>query len=123
MWRTDADYPVASHDEATMAPTYAVIWQEPGFPQYAGKLVVGRRQLSLEGSATGARQSLHRVLYDEIARVRVGRAPGERLDGRSAVVLERRQGGPLRIATVNGIGETSELADQIAVRVPGGLTE
>lgn len=106
-----------------MVPTYAVIWLEPGFPPYAGKLVVGRRRLSLEGSATGARQSLHRVLYEEIVRVRMGRAPEERLEGRSTVVIERRQGGPLRIATVNGIGETSELADTIAERVPEGLTE
>ena len=106
-----------------MPRTYAVIWQENGFPPYAGKLVVGRRRLSLEGSATGARQSLHRLLYDEIARVRMGRAPEERLEGRSTVVLERRQGAPLRIATVNGVGETNEVADVIAAHVPGGLAE
>lgn len=106
-----------------MAPTYAVIWQEPGFPPYAGKLVVGRRRLSLEGSATGARQSLRRLLYEEIARVRMGRAPEERLEGRSTVVLERRQGAPLRIATVHGVGVTNEVAERIAEHVPGDFAE
>lgn len=102
-----------------MASTYAVIWQEPGFPPYAGKLVVGRRRLSLEGSASGARQSLRRLLYEEIERVRMGRAPEERLDGRHTVVLERRQGAPLRIATVHGVGATNEVAEKIAARIPG----
>lgn len=106
-----------------MIPEYAVIWQEAGLPPYAGKLVVGRRRLRLEGSATGARQSLLRLLYEEIARVRMGRAPEERLDGRNAVVIERLNGAPLRIATVEGVGTTTEVADRIAERVPGGLAE
>lgn len=106
-----------------MPQTYAVIWQENGFPPYAGKLVVGRRRLSLEGTAPGARQSLHRLLYEEIARVRMGRSHEERLEGRNTVVLERRQGAPLRIATVNGVGATNEVADMIAEHVPGGLAE
>ena len=105
-----------------MAPTYAVIWQEDGFPPYAGKLVVGRRRWS-QGSATGARQSLRRLLYEEIARVRMGCGPPERLEGRSTVVLERRQGAPLRIATVHGVGVTNEVAERIAERVPGDFAE
>lgn len=103
-----------------MAPTYAVIWQELGFPTYVGKLVVGNRRLQLEGLATGARESLLRLLYGEIERVWIGRGPDERLDGLNAVVIERLAGAPLRIATVDGVGATTELASRISEHVPGG---
>lgn len=103
--------------------SYAVLWSEPQQPVRAGKLELERTGLRLEGSLgrRGGRQ-VHRVFYEDIESVHVGRAGGERLAGRPALVLQLAVGGPLRIGSVQGLGVLSELAEQLghltATRLP-----
>lgn len=99
-----------------MSSTYAVVWREATGPVYSGKLVLGLLAVELEGGAPRGRHVLYRVFYDELTDVYVSRAGAERLDGRPALVLGRRTGSPLRIASVNGVGTIPELAEELARR-------
>ena len=94
--------------------SYAVLWSEPQQPVRAGKLELEPTGLRLEGSLgrRGARQ-VHRVFYEDIAAVHVGRDGGERLAGRPSLVIELAVGGPLRIGSVQGLGVLSELAERL----------
>jgi len=94
--------------------SYAVLWSEPGQPVHAGKLELEPNALRFEGSR-GARSSrhVHRVFFEDIESVRVGRDRGERLAGRPALVLDLAVGGPLRIGSVQGAGFLHELAERL----------
>ena len=67
---------------------------------------------SLEGPGDGA-PFVHRVYYEDIESVFVGRGNGDRLAGRPALVLDRAVGGRLRIGSVNGVGVLTELASRL----------
>ena len=54
---------------------------------------------------------IHRIFYEDIESVHVGRESPERLAGRPSLVVERAVGGPLRIGSVSGLGILSELAE------------
>jgi len=60
-----------------------------------GKLELLPRALHLEG-----RDESREVPYDGVAAVRVGRSASDRINGGPAVVVERRSGDPITIATV-----------------------
>lgn len=96
-----------------MRRTYAVTWQEPEGPVCAGKLELRPSSLRLEGTA-GSGAVIKELSYEELIGVRVGRAPNERLDGRPSLVLERRAGAPIRMASVAEPGIISELAELLA---------
>jgi hypothetical protein len=95
---------------------YAVLWSEPSRSVEAGKLELEPSGLRFEGSSRPRGARVHRVYYDDIAGVRIGHQPGERLAGRPALVLELADGGPLRIGSVDGAGTVSELADELTRR-------
>lgn len=102
-----------------MQKSYGVVWREGEAPVVAGKLELLPRVLRLEG-----REGLHDIRYDEVTRVRIGRSPADRLEGRPSVVLERRGGNPVTITTVaqaNLVGEIAErlAALQLAAQLPG----
>jgi hypothetical protein len=103
--------------------SYAVLWSEPRQPVRAGKLEFEPTGLRLEGSLgrRGARR-IHRVFYEDIESVHVGRERGERLAGRPALVLELAVGGPLRIGSVQGLGVLSELAERLGHLTATGLS-
>ena len=94
--------------------SYAVLWSEPGQPVRAGKLELELESLRFEG-ALGSRspRHIHRVAYEDIDAVHVGRGPRERLAGRPALVLDRFVGGPVRIGSVQGVGVLNELAERL----------
>jgi len=94
--------------------SFAVLWSEPRQPVRAGKLELESTGIRLEGSlgTRGARQ-VHRVFYEDIEAVHVGRDRRERLSGRPALVLDLAVGGPLRIGSVQGIGVLHELAERL----------
>jgi len=93
--------------------SYAVLWSEPAWEIEAGKLELEPVGLRFEGVRGGRAGRVHRVYYDDIHGVRIGRRPNERIGGRPALVLDLAVGGPLRIAGVNGLGTISELAEQL----------
>jgi hypothetical protein len=101
--------------------SYAVLWSEPSEPVEAGKLELDPSGLRFEGSS-GSRRALHvhRVSYEEIEAVHVGRGGPERLGGRPALVLDLFAGGPLRIGSIAGGGLLNELAERLgAFRAAG----
>jgi hypothetical protein len=92
-----------------MRTSYAIVWREQGGDPHAGKLEVSETGLRLD--CAGHAQELPFV---ELAAIRVGRAPNDRLDGRRALVVERRDGSSVQIASVAGIGSLFELTERIA---------
>jgi len=92
--------------------SFAVVWSESAGPVRAGKLVLETGALRFEGPGDGA-PFVHRVYYEDIESVFVGRGNGDRLAGRPALVLDRAVGGRLRIGSVNGVGVLTELASRL----------
>jgi hypothetical protein len=92
---------------------YAVVWSENGGPLYAGRLELADRCVRLAGRAGQAWESDRALFYEELAGVRVERRLQARLSGRPTLVLERRNGGGLRIASVEGPGSLHELAERL----------
>jgi hypothetical protein len=88
--------------------SYAVLWSDPLSDLETGRLDLEGESLRFEGAR------VHRVYYEDIEGVRIGRHVGERLRGRPAVVVDLLGGGSLRIGSVNGVGTVSELADELS---------
>jgi len=93
--------------------SYAAIWREPGGVIARGKVVLDPELLRLEGTTGEGWLSRRELLYSEVSGVRVGRGPGERLNGRPTLVLERASAPPLHL-DVLGAGVLFELADLLA---------
>jgi hypothetical protein len=96
-----------------MRVSYAITWQGPEDESRSGRLELNPRSLGFEGS-NGNGSSIEEVAYDDLSAVRIARTPGDRLSGRPTLVLERRAGGPIRIASVAQPGIISELAEHLA---------
>jgi hypothetical protein len=96
-----------------MRVSYAITWQEPEAEPRSGRLELKPRGLGFEGS-NGNVAATEEVAYDELSAVRIARTPGDRLSGRPTLVLERKTGGPIRIASVAQPGIISELAEHLA---------
>jgi hypothetical protein len=114
-----------SRGGANLSPvrtTYAVTWQEKDSPPHSGRLELRPRGLCFEAVGDGeARPQIEREIgYEDVAEVRIGRATADRIGGRPTLVVERRAGGPVRIASVAQAGIVSELAERLAALVLGG---
>jgi hypothetical protein len=85
-------------------------------PRYAGKLELGRRELRLEAGTNGGGTGVvvREIAYSDLSGVSVGRTGKDRIGDRPALVLERRFGDPIRIASVVQAGIVSELAERLA---------
>jgi hypothetical protein len=94
--------------------SYPAIWAEPEADegQVTGTLTVRRDGVRLDGG-TRKRPVQRSISFREVAGVRVGRAPGDRLDGRPAIVVERRDA-PVILLRPLGLGLLSELAELLA---------
>lgn len=92
---------------------YGVTWREGTLPPATGKLELLTDELRLEGLAN-ARTISREIPYDELAAVRVGRSPADRIDGRPTVVLEPRKGAPIMIATVAQSSAVGEIVERLA---------
>jgi hypothetical protein len=104
-----------------MGTTYGVVWREGGDRLARGRLELLSRSLRLDGMA-GSLSADREVRYEDLDRVHVGRAPEERVQGRPSLVLERRSGGTIAIASVAEPGVIGELADRLgALRLGGGV--
>jgi hypothetical protein len=96
-------------DTQRMPNSYAVVWRDGEGAVQAGKLELSEGGIRLEG-VDGAQD----VRFADLRRLRVGRAADERLDGRRALLVDRRDGRSLQIATVAEVGSLLELAERIA---------
>jgi hypothetical protein len=88
--------------------TYAVSWKDAEGSTDSGRLELGARALSLHGAATVE------VFYGDVTGVSIGRRTGDRLRGRTTVVLSRRNGLPLWIAPVAQSTALLELHDRLS---------
>lgn len=76
-----------------------VLWAEDGGPSVAGKAVLDRERLRLDGGSRKHPRSREIHLTDVVS-VHIGRTPTERIGGRAAVQLRLRGGGTVALATL-----------------------
>jgi hypothetical protein len=95
-----------------METTYGVVWREGTLPRATGKLELLPRRLRLEGLAD-SRPVCREIGYDGLASVRIGRAAGDRIDGFPTVVLQRRAGQAIAIATVAQPSFVGDIAERL----------
>jgi hypothetical protein len=108
-------------DDDCMRKSYGVVWREDMLPLATGKLELLPRGLRLEGLA-GSHPTAREIAYEGLVGVRVGRA-ADRIDGRPTVVLERRTGQPITIATVPQPSLVGEIAERLtALQLGPGAT-
>lgn len=95
--------------------TYAVKWREPDGGTFVGRLVLGPRNLRLDGRTTGADgPSVKRQFdYDELRGLQIG-SRTDRLDGRPAIVVDRADGRYLVADAGMGIPIVHELVERLA---------
>lgn len=93
-----------------------VIWTADGGVPHAGRLDVYDDRLHLDGGSRDRREQRD-VRYDGIASARMGRENGDRIHGRTAVVLELRDGGRVSMAGFDRPGTLSELLHRIEDRI------
>jgi hypothetical protein len=96
-----------------MRTSYGVVWQEGEQPLARGKLELLPRALQLEGIA-GSEPTTREIPYDQLTEIRIGRAPQDRIDGRQSLVLAKRAGDTIWIASVAQSGVLAEIADRLA---------
>jgi hypothetical protein len=96
-----------------MQSSYGVVWREGTLPLASGKLELRAAALHLDGMA-GGRPTSREIAYESLTTVRVGRSAAERIAGRASLVLERRSGLPIAIASVSQPGALAEIAERLA---------
>jgi hypothetical protein len=98
-----------------MQTTYAVTWQEADDAVHEGRLELQEAALRLESA-----EAVCELQYRDVTAVRLG---PEAIGRRQALVVERRVGPPLRIASAAQEAMVSELAHRLAALVlPGRKT-
>lgn len=94
-----------------MGITYAVSWKESGGSSDSGRLVLGARTLRLEAAET------LEVPYADVIEISIGRGPGDRIGGRTTVLVSRANGRPIWIAPVGQHAALLELHDRLRALV------
>jgi len=90
-----------------------VTWQQGDDATRSGRLELMPGGLAFEGTgANGVAEET--IQFGELLDVRVGRSASDRISGRQTLVLERRSGQSIRIASVVHPGIISELAEHLA---------
>ena len=102
-----------------MRVNYAVVWCEGQFPQGIGKLELLQRALRLDGVSNGSPAVID-IPYEDLSGVRVGHARDDRVAERSALLLERRSGPTVRVASFGHPNLISEIAERVASLQLGG---
>lgn len=96
-----------------MQVSYGVVWRVGTLPLASGKLELLPSALRLDGMAN-SRPTAREIPYESLAGVRVGRSPSDRIDGRPSLVLDRRTGQSITIASVAQPGVIAEIAERLA---------
>jgi len=97
---------------------YAVLWREGKGRIYAGKVELGARDLTLEGSSHGRRHALRTIPYEDLVGLSLTRGPEERIYGKLTLIVELHGGGAFEITSVNGVGTVRDLEERIASLLP-----
>ncbi len=92
-------------------------WQGFDGREHSGRLDLGPTALHLEGG-NGSGPVVCDVDYAELDDVHVTRKLDERLRGLPTLVLQRRGGGILRVATIATPGALADLAEQLLRQLP-----
>ena len=101
------------------SPRYTVVWNLRDGRRVAGSLEVLRDRIRLDGRAGDGRRCICELTYGSLTGVRIGRVDSERMDGRPALVLERRDFEPLLVGDAEHVGTLQELAERLSVPVAG----
>ena len=101
--------------------SYAALWRKQGGQICSGELELGDESLRLDGTRRDGRPSTCEIPYRTIAGVHLGRAATERIDGRTALVVELPHGQTLLITSPVGLGMIHEMADRLDARLSSGL--
>jgi hypothetical protein len=109
VWDYADAFGVRLDDHSSMQKSYGVVWREGEAPVTAGKLELMPQALRLEG-----REGLRDIPYDQVAGVRIGRSPADRLEGRPSIVLDCRGANPVTISTVAQATLVGEIAERLA---------
>jgi hypothetical protein len=91
-----------------MGSSYAVSWRESEGASDSGRLELGPHSLRLEGANSVE------IVYVDVTGVSVGRGSGDRLGGRTTVVVHRRDEHPIWIAPVAQHAALLELHDRLS---------
>jgi hypothetical protein len=94
-----------------MRKCYRVVWQEGTLSLATGKLELLTRELRLEGLAA-SRPTAREIAYEGLVGVRIG-SVADQIDGRPTVILERRTGLPITIASVSQPSLVGEIAERL----------
>jgi hypothetical protein len=114
VWETtDVRRRDAVDDAGAMRKSYGVVWKSGEGPLVVGRLGIGPLALELEGLVEGEERREH-VEFESLAGARVGRGPGERIDGRPTVVLDRRSAPTLFVSTVVQPSLVGEIVEGLA---------
>lgn len=95
-----------------MRTTYGIVWLEKDGQLARGKLELLNTSVRLDGIVDEVRVT-RELSYDELETVHVGRAPGERLNGRPTLVLSPLHGKPITLACVAHAGVLAELTERL----------
>ena len=88
-------------------------WQQGDDATRSARLELVLGGLAFEGTgANGVAEET--IQFADLLDVRVGRSASDRISGRHTLVLERRTGQPIRIASIVHPGVVSELAEHLA---------
>jgi hypothetical protein len=104
-------------DDERMKRSYGVVWREGSRVPVTGKLELLPRAMHLEG--LNAEQE---IPYERVAAIRVGRSVSDRINGGPSVIVERRTGDPITIATVAQPSVVGEIAERLAALQLGAQT-
>ena len=96
-------------DYEWMNRSYGVVWRQGTRPPVTGKLELLPRAMHLEGL-----KAEQVIPYECMAAIRVGRSVSDRINGGPSVVVERRLGDPITIATVAQPSVVGEIAERLA---------
>jgi hypothetical protein len=75
----------------------------------------------MSGRNESRRPVVDRVEFENIWTARLGRELQDRIVGQPALILERAVGGPLHIASIDGLGTLRELAERLEKLIPTHL--
>jgi hypothetical protein len=92
-----------------MERSYGVVWREGERSPITGKLELRPRAMRLEG-----RDGASDIPYEAVSAIRVGRVARDRVNGQPSIIVERRIGAPIKIATVAKPSVFSEIAERLA---------